>query len=149
MDINIAKQLNLFIYPVKDLMVTIVDGEQVKRVGWFHKVYVQIQNLETYILDITLCHLMGGHGVRIIMVDKIGHLHINLLKPFMEFKWQRKNYNLYGLGSLDHKVRITPSMEKEELKENLSTHQGNTSKWHKGLIFKTKKSFKMTFYNGR
>jgi hypothetical protein len=33
MDINLAKQLNLFVYPMKDLMVTIVDGQQVKGVG--------------------------------------------------------------------------------------------------------------------
>jgi hypothetical protein len=69
---------------------------------------------------------------------QLGTYATNLLEQFMEFKWQGKNYKLYGLGSLDHKVRITPSMEKEELKENLSIHQGNTSKWHKDSTFKKK-----------
>jgi hypothetical protein len=54
----------------------------------------------------------------------------------MEFKWQGKNYKLYGLGSLDHKVRITPSMEKEEYRENLYIQQGNTSKMHKDSAFR-------------
>jgi hypothetical protein len=39
-DINLAKQLNLFVYPVKDLIVTIVDGQQVKGIGRCHKVSI-------------------------------------------------------------------------------------------------------------
>jgi hypothetical protein len=45
-DINLAKQLNIFVYPVRDLMVTTVDGQQVKGLGRCHKVSIQIQNLE-------------------------------------------------------------------------------------------------------
>jgi len=45
MDINLAKQLNIFVYLVRDLMVTIIDGQQVKGLGWCHKVFVYIQNL--------------------------------------------------------------------------------------------------------
>jgi hypothetical protein len=45
-DINLAKQLNLFVYLVKDLIVKVVDGQQVKGIGRCHKVFVQIQSLE-------------------------------------------------------------------------------------------------------
>jgi hypothetical protein len=41
-DINFAKQLNLFVYPTKDLTVKIVDGHKVKGVGRCHKISIQI-----------------------------------------------------------------------------------------------------------
>jgi hypothetical protein len=44
--INLAKQLNLFVYPVKDLMVTTAHGQPIKGVGRCHKVSIHIQNLE-------------------------------------------------------------------------------------------------------
>jgi hypothetical protein len=52
-DINLAKQLNLFVYLVKDLMVTIVDGQPIEGVGRCHKVSIHIQKLELQ-TDITL-----------------------------------------------------------------------------------------------
>jgi hypothetical protein len=45
-DINLAKQLNLFVYPVKDLMVTAADGQPIEGVGQCHKVSIHIQKLE-------------------------------------------------------------------------------------------------------
>jgi len=45
-DINLARQLNLFMYPVKNLTVTTVDGQPIQGVGWCHKVSINIQNLE-------------------------------------------------------------------------------------------------------
>jgi len=45
-DINVAKELNLFVYPVKSLTVsTIIDGH-VGVVGQCHKVSLQIQDLK-------------------------------------------------------------------------------------------------------
>lgn len=46
-DINLAKELDLFVCSVRDLMVTIVDGPQVEGLEWCHKVSVQIQKLGT------------------------------------------------------------------------------------------------------
>jgi hypothetical protein len=44
-DANFTKKLNLFVYPTKDLKITIANG-QVKGVGRCDNVFVQIQNLE-------------------------------------------------------------------------------------------------------
>jgi hypothetical protein len=45
-DINLTRQLNLFVYLVNDLTVTIVDGQPIRGVGRCHKVSINIQNLE-------------------------------------------------------------------------------------------------------
>jgi hypothetical protein len=39
-DIDIANKLNPFVYPTKDLTITIAYGQQVKSVGRCHKVHV-------------------------------------------------------------------------------------------------------------
>jgi hypothetical protein len=43
-DINFTKQLNLFVYPTKDLIVMIVDGQKVKGVGRCHKILFKYKN---------------------------------------------------------------------------------------------------------
>jgi len=43
---NVAKQLNFFVYPAKDLTATFTCGQKVKGVGRCHNVLVQIQTLE-------------------------------------------------------------------------------------------------------
>jgi hypothetical protein len=45
-DIDVAKKLNLFIYPTTNLTVKVANGQKVKELGKFHKVSVQIQELE-------------------------------------------------------------------------------------------------------
>lgn len=35
-DIDIAKQLNIFVYPTKDIIITIIDGKKIKGVGRCH-----------------------------------------------------------------------------------------------------------------
>jgi hypothetical protein len=41
-DINFAKKLNLFVHPIMDLIVMIVDGNKVKGVGRYHKISIHI-----------------------------------------------------------------------------------------------------------
>jgi hypothetical protein len=48
-DINFAKPLNHFVYSIKDLTITIIDGQKVKGVERCHKILVQIQELELQI----------------------------------------------------------------------------------------------------
>ena len=38
--INLAKQFIFFVHPMRDIKVKIVDGQEVKGLGWCHKVYV-------------------------------------------------------------------------------------------------------------
>jgi hypothetical protein len=72
-DINLARQLNLFVYPVRDLMVTTIDGQQVKGLGWCHKVFVHIQNWN-YKLDIMLVE-------EYVVVEDILLLYLIMQKP--------------------------------------------------------------------
>ena len=45
-EINVAKELNIFVYPSKDLTIKVADGHQVNNKGSCHKISVQIQGLE-------------------------------------------------------------------------------------------------------
>jgi hypothetical protein len=95
-DINLTKQLNLFVYLVKDLIVTIADGQQVKEIDRCHEVYVQIQSLELQMG----CYALPLNGMDMVLGAKwlmqLGTYATNLQEQFMEFKWQGKNYKLYG-----------------------------------------------------
>jgi hypothetical protein len=46
MDINVARKLNLFVYPAADIRVMVVDGKKVDGVGKCHKVKLQIEDYE-------------------------------------------------------------------------------------------------------
>jgi hypothetical protein len=95
-DINLLRQLNLFVYPLEDLMVTTIDGQQIKGVGRFHKVYVHIKNMELQIGYVFyLCGMDKVLGEEWLM--QLGTYTTNLQEKFMEFKWHGNNYNLYGL----------------------------------------------------
>ena len=43
-DVNVAKRLNIFAYPVADLKVMVADGKQIDGVGKCHKVKLQLSN---------------------------------------------------------------------------------------------------------
>ena len=45
-DIDVAKKLNHFVHPTKELIVIIVEGKMIKRVGRCHRVSTQIQELK-------------------------------------------------------------------------------------------------------
>jgi hypothetical protein len=52
--INLAKQLNLFVYLVKDLTVTTADVQPIQGVGQCHKVSTHIQSLKLQTVYYTL-----------------------------------------------------------------------------------------------
>jgi hypothetical protein len=85
-DINLAKQLNLFVYPVKDLIVKVANGQQVKGIGRCHKVFVQIQSLELQ----TRCYALPLSGMDMVLgaewLMQLGTYATNLQEQFMEFK---------------------------------------------------------------
>jgi hypothetical protein len=82
-DIIVAKQLNLFVYPTKDLTITVVDGQKVKEVGRCHKVSVQIQELElqTGLYTLPLEEMDMVLGVEWLM--QLGTYTTNLEEQFM------------------------------------------------------------------
>lgn len=82
--INVPKKGNLFVYPSKELIVRIVDGQQVKGVGRFHKVFKLIHNWKPqegfYTLQLSGMDMVLGvewlmqYGVTSGMVDAVGFL---------------------------------------------------------------------------
>jgi hypothetical protein len=88
-DINVAKQLNLFVYPTKDLTVMVVNGQKVKGVGRCHKVLVQIQELElqTRFYALPLDEMDMVLGAEWLM--QLGTYTTNLEEQFMEFNLAR------------------------------------------------------------
>jgi hypothetical protein len=80
-------------------MVTTVDGQPIEGVGRCHKVSIHIQNLElqTGYYALPLCGMDMVLGAEWLM--QLGTYATNLQEQFMEFKWQGKNYKLYGSGT--------------------------------------------------
>jgi hypothetical protein len=104
-NINLSRLLNLFVYPVKNLIVAIVDGQQVKQIGRYHKVSVQIQSLKLQMG----CYAPPLNGMDMVLGEEwlmqMGTYATNLQEQFMEFKWQGKNYKLYGSGSQNRQLK--------------------------------------------
>jgi hypothetical protein len=95
-DINVARQLNLFVHPTKDLTVAITNGQKVKGVVRCHKVSVHIQELE---LQTIFYALPFDEMVMVPSAEwkmQLGTYTTNLKEQFMEFNWQDQHYKLYG-----------------------------------------------------
>ena len=62
-DTKSAKQVNLFVYPVKNLIVSIINDEQVEGVGGCHKVSLQIPGTQLHIR----CYVLPLREVDIVL----------------------------------------------------------------------------------
>ena len=80
--INFSKQLNLFVFPTKDLTVMSADEQKVKEVGRCHKVLVQIQKLElqTGLYTLLLDEMDTVLGAEWFIVYTVGHLYHRLCR---------------------------------------------------------------------
>jgi predicted aspartyl protease len=96
MDINVARKLNLFVYPAADIRVMVADGKKIDGVGKCHKVKLQIEDyeLETGFYTVPL----GGVDVvlGIQWLQMLGTYSANHQKQFIKFKWEGRRYKLYG-----------------------------------------------------
>ena len=112
LDIRVARKLKLFVHPVPDMKVMVVDGKKIEKVGKCHKVKLQIKyfNLESELYTL----LLGG--VDIILgvqwLKTLGTYSANHQKHFIKFKWQGKNYKLHGFQPPDTQVVSSQQMEK-------------------------------------
>jgi hypothetical protein len=111
-DIDVAKKLNLFIYPTKDLTVKVANGQRVKEVGKCHKISVQIQELELQ----TGFYALPLEGMDMVLgaewLIQLGSYATNLEEQFMEFNWQGQHYKLYGVEGSTLKKNQLPPTEK-------------------------------------
>jgi hypothetical protein len=84
-DINVAKQLNLFVYSTRDLTLTVTNGQNFKEVGRCYKVSVQIQELElqTRLYALPLEEMDMVLGLEWLM--QLVTYSTNLEEQFMEF----------------------------------------------------------------
>jgi hypothetical protein len=112
LDINVARNLKLFVYPVPDMKVMVVDGKKIKNVGKCHKVKLQIQdfNLESEFYTVPLGGVDVVLGVQ--WLQTLGTYSINHQENFIKFKWQGKTYKLYGFQPPQTQVVSSQPMEK-------------------------------------
>ena len=81
-------------YPTKDLIVKFVDEHKFKGVGIFHKVYVQIKEIELQTRFYALPTRWDGYGVRRRMVDIVGNFYHQHWKESQQI-YSSQQYNLY------------------------------------------------------
>ena len=94
-DIIVAKQLNIFVYPTEDLIVVVIDGQNVKEGGRCHKVSIQIQELK---LQIGLYALLLEEMDMLLGAEwlmQLGTYTTKFEEQFMKFNWQGQHYKLY------------------------------------------------------
>lgn len=92
-----AKELNLFVYPVKSITIlTIIDGHVVV-IGQCHKVSLQIQELKLQ----TICYTLPLKYLDMVLgaewLSQLGTYATNLKEQFMEFNWEEHSYKLHGI----------------------------------------------------
>ena len=111
-DINIARNLKLFVYPVPDMKVMVADGKKIENVGKCHKVKLQIRdfNLESEFYTVTLGGVDVVLGVQ--WLQTLGTYSVNHQEHFIKFKWQGQNYKLYGFQPPQTQVISSQQMEK-------------------------------------
>jgi hypothetical protein len=141
-DINLAKQLNLFVYSCEGSHgYNCADGQQVEGLGWCHKVYVQIQNLELqtgyYALPLSGMDMVLG-----IMVDTIGNLchkpprtiyGVQMAREELQVIWFRsQNIPLKELTNLTLPLRTSLPNIQKQIQNQDESPQGKTI--HLGLL---------------
>jgi hypothetical protein len=92
LDINVARNLKIFIYPVLDMKVMVADGKKIKNVRKCYKVKLQIQDFN---LEIELYTIPLG-GVDVVLgvqwLQTLGTYLVNHQDHFIKFKRQGKRY---------------------------------------------------------
>jgi hypothetical protein len=128
-DINFVGQLNLFVYPVRNLVVTTSNGQQIKGLGRCHKILIKIENLELhsgyYALPLSGMDVVLG----VAWLMQLGTYATNLHDQFMEFKWKEKNYKVYWSESRLHSQNELTSIQIQKRNQEASPQwKKNSSK---------------------
>ena len=123
-DMKIAKALNLFVYPVKNLTVSTITDQHLDEVGKCHKVPLHIQDLKLQI-D---CYALSLKGVDMVLgaewLIQLGTYATNLQEQYIEFRWKGNNYKLYGLKNLQ---TSQPKQKEFRPKRGPCSYQGKGS----------------------
>jgi hypothetical protein len=111
-DTEVAKQLNMFIYPSSDLQVIILGNQTTLCTGKCHKVKLSIKD---YQLQAPMYAMEIG-GVDVVLgaqwLSTIGTVGLNLHKQFLEFFENGRKYKFNGIKSPPHQIISSNRMEK-------------------------------------
>jgi hypothetical protein len=110
-DINVARRLNLFVYPATDIRAMVANGKIIG-VGKCHKVKLQIEDYE---LESGFYTIPLG-GVDIVLgvqcLQTLGTYSTNHQKQFIKFKWEGRRYKLYGFQPPPTQIISSKQMER-------------------------------------
>ena len=97
-DVNVAKRLNLFIYPAIDIRVMVADGKKIDGIRKGHKVKLQIDdyNMEYGFYTIPLGGVYIVLGIQWLLT--LGTYSTNHQKQFINFKCEEENKNCMGFN---------------------------------------------------
>eukprot|EP00253_Pinus_taeda_P029674 PITA_29674 len=111
-DVNVAKILNMFGYPIADLKVMVADGKQIEGVGKFHKAKLQLSD---YAMDSSF-YTVPLAGVAVVLgvqwLRTLGNYSENHIKQFIKFKWDGQKYQLFSFQAPPTQVISTQQMKK-------------------------------------
>jgi hypothetical protein len=109
-NVNVAKRLNLFIYPTKDLTVMDAYCQVITRIEKCHKVSIQIQNFKLQMRYFTTWGMGILLGATWLM--QLGTYATNIQKQFMKFRWKGETYKLNGFEPPNNGIISSQSEEK-------------------------------------
>lgn len=111
-DVNVAKRLNTFAYPIADLKVMVVDGKQIDGVGKCHKVKLQLSD---YAIESSFYTVPLG-GVDVVLgvqwLRTLGTYSANHIKHFIKFKWDGQKYQFFSFQAPPTQVISAQQMKK-------------------------------------
>jgi hypothetical protein len=111
-DVNVANNLNLIVYPSADIRVMVADGKKIDGVGKCHKIKLQVVNYE---LESGFYTVPLG-GVDIVLgiqwLQMLGTCSTNHQKQFIKFKWEGIQYKLYRFQPPPTQIISSQQMEK-------------------------------------
>ena len=111
-DVNVAKRLNIFSYPVANLKVMVADGKRIDGVGKCHKVKLKLSEYETE----TSFYTVPLGGVDVVLgiewLRTLGTYSANHIKQFIKFKMDGRRYKLMGFHAPPTQVVSAQQMKK-------------------------------------
>ena len=112
LDIRVSRKLKLFVQPVPNMKVMVINAKKIEKVEKCHKVKIQIQDfkLESELYTLPLSGVDIVLGVQ--WLQTLRTYSANHQKHFIKFKWQGKNYKLHGFQPPDTQVVSSQQMEK-------------------------------------
>ena len=111
-DVNVVKNLNLFVYPAANIRVMVADGKKIDGIRKCHKIKLQVAyyGFESGFYTVPLGGLDVILGIQ--WLQMLGTYSANHQKQFIKFKWEGRQYKLYGFHPPPTQIISSQKMEK-------------------------------------